>query len=49
MLARIVEETTSFYPLKINKIKNFFGFKDFFLIYRNSSNKFHNRVRKSHY
>ena len=40
MLARIVEETTSFYPLKINKIKNFFDHKDFFLKYHNSSNKF---------
>ena len=39
MLARIVEETTSFYPLKINKIKNFFDHKDFFLKYHNSSNK----------
>ena len=32
MLERIVEETTSFNPLKINKIKNFFGHKDFFEI-----------------
>ena len=31
MLARIVEETKSFNPLKINKIKNFFDHKDFFL------------------
>ena len=31
MLARIVEETTSFNPLKNNKIKNFFDHKDFFL------------------
>jgi len=40
MLSRIVEETTSFNSLKINKIKNFFDHKDFFLKDRNSSNKF---------
>ena len=30
MLARIVEETKSFNPLKNNKIKHFFYHKDFF-------------------
>ena len=40
MLEKIVEETTSFNPLKINKIKKFFDHKDFFFKYRNSSNKF---------
>jgi len=40
MLARIVEETKSFNPLKNNKIKYFFDHKDFFLKRRNFSNKF---------
>jgi len=40
MLARIVEETTSFNPLRNNKIKYFYDHKEFFLKHRNSSNKF---------
>ena len=43
MLARIVEETKSFNPLKKNKIKYFFDHKNFYLKPRNSrnySNKF---------
>ena len=40
MLARIVKETTSFNPLKNNKIKYFFDNKNFFLKHRNFSNKF---------
>ena len=43
MLARIVEETKSFNPLKNKKIKNFFYYKDFFfkpLNSRNYSKKF---------
>ena len=38
MLARIVEETKSFNPLKKNKIKNFFYYKDFFFKPLNSRN-----------
>ena len=38
MLARIVEETKNFNPLKNNKIKHFFNHKDFFFKSLNSRN-----------